>query len=453
MIPSVMARHERYRHPSSAAPPSRKPPRTRQVALGSVAREWTRIGITGFGGPPVHIALLRELVVQREAWLDGAVFEDALAACGMLPGPTSTQLAIFCAYRAGGAAGAVVGGLGFVAPSVVAILALSVLFLAENPPLWVQGAGAGAGAVVAAVALRAGIGLLGPSWRRVQTPTPKASPRPRVRQGVLLSRRLGRLPAELRPLWSSEGRVIRWFLYLAAGLAAAALLGAYLVLVLLGAGLLEVVFSNQGREGLGAAIFLPVGLAKTARPGQVLAVAASSGGIGALAWTAFKVGALAFGGGFVIVPLMQNDAVHVYHWMTATQFLNAVALGQVTPGPVVATVAAVGYAAGGIGAGVLAAVVAFAPSFAFVLLAGNRFERLRANRRARAFLDGAGPAAIGAIFGAAVTLAAALSEVWQAVLLALAAVALLALRRGIVPTLLLAGTAGSIGALAGLPVP
>src|SRR6185437_11385433 len=125
-------------------------------------------------------------------------------------------------------------------------------------------------------------------------------------------------------------------------------------------------------------------------------------GIGALAWTAFKVGALSFGGGFVIIPLMQGDAVHTYHWMTNPEFLDAVALGQVTPGPVVATVAAVGYGAHGLAGGLVAAAVAFAPSFTFVLVAGGRFERLRRSPAAQAFLAGAGPAAIGAIGGAAV---------------------------------------------------
>jgi chromate transporter len=155
----------------------------------------------------------------------------------------------------------------------------------------------------------------------------------------------------------------------------------------------------------------------------------------------------------VIIPLMQGDAVNVYHWMTDSQFLNAVALGQVTPGPVVATVAAVGYAAHGIGGGVLAALIAFTPSFSFILLGGGRFERLRANRGARAFLDGAGPAAIGAILGAGVALAAALSEPWQFGVLVLAAVALLVLRRGVVQTLLAAGVIGVVVALAGGPLP
>jgi chromate transporter len=179
----------------------------------------------------------------------------------------------------------------------------------------------------------------------------------------------------------------------------------------------------------------------------------SVGGIGALAWTAFKVGALSFGGGFVIIPLMQGDAVHTYHWMSNGQFLSAVALGQITPGPVVATVAAVGYAAHGLAGGLLAALVAFTPSFSFILLGGGRFEQLRNNQSARAFLDGAGPAAIGAIIGAAIVLAGALHEAWQFAILAAAVIALLILKRGIVETLLAAGALGVIAAVAGAPLP
>jgi chromate transporter len=139
--------------------------------------------------------------------------------------------------------------------------------------------------------------------------------------------------------------------------------------------------------------------------------------------------------------------------MSAAQFLNAVALGQVTPGPVIHTVAVVGYAAAGVGGALLAAAVAFSPSFAFILLGGRHFDRLRRDRRVRAFLDGAGPAAIGAILGSAIPLARALVEAWQFAVLAAAAVALLALRRGVVPTLLGAGAVGVVVALAGGPLP
>ncbi len=378
--------------------------------LNVIAREWLRIGLIGFGGPPAHISLLRDLMVRRKGWMDARAFEDANAACSLLPGPSSTQLAIFCAYRVGGPAGAVIGGLGFVVPAVVMVLALSVLFLSSAPPEWVRGAGAGAGAAVAAVAVRAGGELIRPSYEHAM---------------------------------AGHGHRLRWLAYLVAGIAAAIAIGPYLVLVLVACGLFEVLRrTGSGRDA-----------AASWSPAALLTGAASTGGIGALAWTAFKVGALSFGGGFVIIPLMQGDAVDVYHWMTDAQFLNAVALGQVTPGPVVATVTAVGYAAHGVGGALLAAAVAFAPSFSFILLGGGRFERLRRNDRARGFLDGAGPAAIGAILGSAVTLAGALSEDWQIGVLAGAAVALLVVRRGVVETLVLAGAVGAGLSLAGAPLP
>jgi len=172
-----------------------------------------------------------------------------------------------------------------------------------------------------------------------------------------------------------------------------------------------------------------------------------------LCWVALKVGALSYGGGFVIIPLMQADAVNHYHWMSAGQFLNAVALGQITPGPVVQTVAVVGYAAAGLGGALLASAVAFTPSFAFILFGADRFDRIRGDHRARAFLEGAGPAAIGAILGSAIALARALTQPWQYAVLAAAALFLLPLRRGVVPTLLLAGLAGTVIALAGGPLP
>jgi chromate transporter len=378
--------------------------------LNVIAREWLRIGLIGFGGPPAHISLLRDLMVRRKGWMDARAFEDANAACSLLPGPSSTQLAIFCAYRVGGPAGAVIGGLGFVVPAVIMVLALSVLFLSSAPPEWVRGAGAGAGAAVAAVAVRAGGELIRPSYEHAM---------------------------------AGHGHRLRWLAYLVAGIAAAIAIGPYLVLVMVACGLFELLRRTRSSRDSAASW----------SPAALLTGAASTGGIGALAWTAFKVGALSFGGGFVIIPLMQGDAVDVYHWMTDAQFLNAVALGQVTPGPVVATVTAVGYAAHGVGGALLAAAVAFAPSFSFILLGGGRFERLRGNDRARGFLDGAGPAAIGAILGSAVTLAGALSENWQVGVLAGAAIALLVVRRGVVETLVLAGAVGAGLALAGAPLP
>ncbi|MHB8692326.1 MAG: chromate efflux transporter [Solirubrobacteraceae bacterium] len=388
------------------------------LALATIAREWTRIGVTGFGGPPAHIALLRKLCVGR-GWIPEREFEQAIAACNLLPGPASTQLAIYCARRLAGPVGALVGGLCFIAPAVAAILLLSALFLAHSPPSWIRGAGAGAGAAVAAVAVQAATGLLVPSWKRASSPSKRA----------------------------------RWIAYVGLGAVGGAVLGPYLVLVLLGCGFAELLASRPAVLGAVASL-VPVG---PVRPlglfAPLAAVAVGVGGFGALTWVAFKVGALSYGGGFVIIPLMQHDAVHTYHWMSSAHFLDAVALGQITPGPVVATVAAVGYAAHGVGGGLLAALIAFSPSFAFVLLGGGRFEALRSSKRAEGFLAGAGPTAIGAILGAAVPLAGALSETWQAIVLAAAAVALLLAHRGIVSVLVGSGVIGAIVALAGGPVP
>ena len=330
-----------------------------------------------------------------------------------------------------------------------------------------KGAGAGAGAAVAAVAVQAGWSLLVPSWTR--------------------ARRAG------------PGRRFRWAAYLLAGGAAAATIGPWLVLVLLGCGVTELAVAQARGGGPGAAadgaggttgadgttadgttadgttadgttadgttadgttadgttaggtvpgIALPtVGVVRAAA-----AAVAGGGVLASVAWVAFKVGALSFGGGFVIIPLMRADAVG-RGWMTSGQFLNAVALGQITPGPVVLTVSAVGYAAAGLGGGLLAALVAFSPSFAFVLGGARYFSVLRTSRQAQSFLDGAGPAAIGAILGSAILLAGALSQPWQYAVLAGAVVLLLGLRRGVVVTLLAAAAAGLGVALAGGPLP
>ncbi|MCW3019112.1 MAG: Chromate transporter [Solirubrobacterales bacterium] len=378
----------------------RAQPRPRP-SLALIAREWGRIGCIGFGGPPAHIALFRELCVSRHGWLTDAELERAIAATNLLPGPASTQLAIYCAWRLHGNRGALLGGLCFILPGLVVILALAALFLSGSPPAWLRGAGMGAGAAVAAVAARAGIDVATPIWAR-------ATGRSRL-------------------------RVLAYGL---AGGIAVSLAGAELVLVLLACGAIELLDRR-----LVSPSWAP------------LAAVVAPGGTLALAWTSLKVGALAFGGGFVIVPLLQTDAVSVHHWMTHGQFLNAVALGQVTPGPVLQTVAVVGFAAGGLPDALLAALVAFAPSFAFILVGAARFERLLVNERVRAFLAGAAPAAAGAIIGATVPLAAALGERWQYAVLAVAAVSLLILRRGVVGTLLLAGCAGVLATLLGAPIP
>lgn len=387
-----------------------KEPATERVRLAIVAREWARIGCIGVGGPPSHIALLRELCVEQRRWLSAREFEDGIAATNLLPGPASTQLAMYCAWRLRGRLGAVVGGSCFILPGLIVILGLAALFLGPHPPLWIKGAAAGAGAAIPAVAVAAAMALAPASWRRTGT---------------------------------ARNRRVRWMAYVVFGFAAAAAIGPWLVLVLACCGVIEVAAGARGER--------TTSWLSGFTPGLIVHMSAV-GGLGALVWVAFKVGALSYGGGFVIIPLMQGDAVNTYHWMTGGQFLSAVALGQITPGPLVQTVAVVGYAAAGIGGGLLASFVAFAPSFAFVLFGAPHFERLRANTRVQQFLTGAGAAAIGAIAGSAIVLGLELEHLWQLGVLALAAAWLLGLRRGVVSALLVAAGLGVAAGWTGAPI-
>ncbi|MDQ8046133.1 MAG: chromate efflux transporter [Solirubrobacteraceae bacterium] len=386
---------DRTTAPAVSAPPLRR-----------IARDWGRIGCLGFGGPPAHVAMLRELCVERRRWIDDTTFEHDVATTNLLPGPGSTQLAILCAWRLRGGPGALVGGLAFILPGLVLIIALAAVFLGSPPP-WIRGIGAGAGAAVVAVALHAGAALVPASASRTRG-------------------------------WSR----VRWSAYVVAGAAAAATLGAWLVLVLIACGVLE----RLVRHGM------PTALGDLTGGIPLAMLVTSAGGLGALSWTAFKVGALSYGGGFVIVPLMQGDAVAHHHWLTKPEFLDAVALGQATPGPVVHTVAAVGYAAHGIGGALLAAVVAFAPSFSFVLIGAGRLERWRDAPGPRAFLLGAGPAAIGAMLGSAVPLAAGLHAAWQVAVVVAAAGLLFVARRGVVSAIALGAVAGLSAAALGAPL-
>jgi chromate transporter len=361
--------------------------------------------------------MLRDLCVDRRRWIEPAEFEDALAACNLLPGPASTQMAIYCAWRVAGQAGGLLGGLAFVLPGLLVIVVLAALFLASSPPRLLLAAGAGAGAAVAAVAVHAAAGLVPASWGRAGT---------------------ARAPR------------VRWVAYAAVGAVSAATLGPWLVLVLLACGVVEAVVRLRGRV-----LPDPAGPSGSTAPavGWLGTSVVTGGVLASVAWVAFKVGALSYGGGFVIIPLMQADAVGRHHWMTGPQFLDAVALGQVTPGPVVHTVSVVGYAAAGLAGALVAAVVAFLPSFAIVLGFASRFDRLRRSPRPQAFLAGAGPAAVGAILGSAVPLTRALAAGWQYGVLALAAVLLLALRRGVVLTLLVCAAVGVGLVAAGAPLP
>ena len=379
------------------------------VSLREVVTQWGRIGCIGFGGPPAHISLLRQLCVVEKKWLTEDYFEDAIATCNLLPGPASTQLSILCAWTVAGLPGAILGGLAFILPGLVLIIGLASLFLATSAPTWILAAGAGASSALAVVALHAGVTLVPSSWHRATSH-------------------------------------VRWLLYVSAGAIAAIFAGAWVVVVLLICGAIEMTIRRTHAGPFSLTPFMTF-------LGALNHDSVREGIAGSLVWTAFKVGALSYGGGFVIIPLMFEDAVERFSWMTESQFLDGVVLGQITPGPVVHTVAVVGFAAGGVFGAVLAAAVAFVPSFLLIGFGARHFEKIRMNVSVRSFLDGAGPGAIGAIIGVAVPLLLSLSQNWQYVFAALSVVIVFVLRRTTFQTLLLMATAGVVVVQCGLSLP
>ncbi len=267
----------------------------------------------------------------------------------------------------------------FITPSVAFVLALSVVLLHRGRAPWLSALALGAAAAVPAVAVRAAC---------------------EIGRGYFAER-------------AHLARRIRIVTYAAIGAATCLLAASWLPLGLLSCGAIELVLvRTSGQSPRSHLVVLAMGVAKSS-----------------LAWTALKVGALSFGGGFVIVPMMRGDAVTTHHWTTASMFATAVAIGQITPGPVVATVAAVGYAAGGVADGIFASAIAFAPSLLFIGAGASHFDRVRQRPDVRRFLDGAGPAAAGAIVGAAVLLARACTHSWQWPLIVVAALIVTTSRR------------------------
>lgn len=379
------------------------------VPLREILWHWGRIGVVGFGGPPAHIALLRQLCVVEKKWLSDDYFEDGIATCNLLPGPSSTQLSILCAWSVAGLPGAFVGGLAFIIPGLIAIIGLASVFLSSSAPQWVLAAGAGASSALAIVALHSGFSLIPASWKRT--------------------------PSRLR-----------WIFYVTAGVIAAMLAGSWVVVVLVGCGMFELFTRRMRDASLSVAPVIALAVAmhtETVRQGIT----------GSLIWTALKVGALSYGGGFVIIPMIFTDAVERFSWMTESQFLDAVVLGQITPGPVVHTMSAVGFAASDVSGALVAALVAFGPSFLLIGVGARHFEKIRLNVSIRSFLNGAGPAAIGGILGVSVPLLMSLSAQWQFVLAALSLFIVLALKRSPFQTLLITATLGVIVVQAGMSLP
>jgi chromate transporter len=368
--------------------------------LAEVAGLFVKLGIIGFGGPAAHIALMREEVVRRRRWVSDARFLDLLGMTNLIPGPNSTEMAIHLGYVRAGWPGLLVGGAGFILPAVVIVLALAWLYVRYGTTPAATSALYGVIPVIIAVVVQA-------MWA------------------------LGRAAVK-GPLLGAIGVLVLGLAVL--GVNELALLfggGGVMVLVRLGRRAPTTAAALAGLSGPGAAL------------GQG-ALAGAGVALDTLFLVFLKIGATLYGSGYVLLAFLRNDLVHRLGWLSDRQLLDAIAVGQVTPGPVFTTATFVGYVlAGGSGA-LLATIAIFLPSFVFVALSHPLLPRLRRARGTAAFLDGVNVAALGLM--AAVTWQLARSAITDWFTAALAVVAgVLLVRGGINSAWLIAA-----GALAGV---
>jgi len=361
---------------------------TARARLGELARLFLKLGAVGFGGPAAHIAMMEDEVVRRRRWLSREEFLDYVGATNLIPGPNSTEMAIHVGRARAGTPGLIVAGACFIAPAVL---------------------------VVGAIA-----------WAYVRFGTLPAA------AGVLYGVKPVVIAVVLQALWGLGRTAVKswWLAALGAAAAAAAALGVHELLVLAGALVLGTLRGRASEPGTGAR---SLGLATASGAGVAGAPVVVAGGVGAAAlglWPLFgiflKVGAVLFGSGYVLLAFLRADLVSRLHWLTERQLLDAVAVGQVTPGPVFTTATFVGYVLRGVPGAAVATVGIFLPAFVYVALSGVLLPRLRRSSVARSALDGLNVASLALM--AVVTwqlAAAALIDPWTGVLAAAAAVLLL----------------------------
>ena len=375
---------------------------------------YLRIGLLGFGGPQAHMALLRSELVEGRHWSTAEQFDEGLVLCEALPGPASSQMAIYLGWLQRGWRGGLVSGICFLLPGLLIVLLLSELWRSGQSSEFFTTALATVQPVMAAIIWTFAWKLLRDRRERWQRKTALA-----VGIGVLLNAVLALpLPAGL--------------LLLVAGMARVRLQPA--------ARDNPAGDSKQQNKLSGLLIPLPMAMAPWAMTAPGL--------LAQIFGLFFKTGLLVFGGGLVIIPLLEQQVVQ-QGWLSAGQFLDGVTIGQITPGPVVLTGAFVGYQAGWVQGGAAMAVTGalvataglFAPSFGMILIATPLLQRLRGQPRVRGFLDGVLAGVAGAMAAAALSLSiAALQGGWLMLQVAVFATALwLSLHRSIRPLPLIAG--------------
>ena len=369
----------------------------RRARVLELARVFATLGIIGFGGPAAHIALMRREVVERRGWLTDAQLVDLIGVTNLIPGPNSTEMAMHVGRLRAGGIGLVVAGLAFILPAATIVLALAVAYVELGSTPGGEALLYGIKPVITAIVL---VALA--AFARTALTGP-------LRIGVAVA---------VATLW---------------------LVGVNeLVLLVAGAAAVAVARLGTHHPWAAAGLVLPVA--------GVGAAAASSVSVATLGAVFLKAGALLYGSGYVLLAFLRGDLVERLAWLTDAQLLDAVAVGQVTPGPLFTTATFVGYLLAGIPGAVVATIAIFLPGFVFVALIGPIANRLRDRPLTAALLDGVNAAALGLM--AAVTLELGRSALVDPLSVALAVAAGVALAWGHVPSVLLVALGGVAGVAA-----
>ena len=358
------------------AGPSETQPELRGTT-GEVARLALKLGFTAFGGPAAHIAMLHEEVVTRRKWLGEQRFLDLLGATNLIPGPNSTEMVIHVGFIRAGYPGLLAAGLGFILPAAAIVLALAWLYVQYGTTPTGEWLLYGIKPVIIAVVLQA--------------------------------------------LWGLGRKALKGPLLAAAGVAVFVgyLAGLNELLLLFGVGLLVAVIRTGRRRWAGGR------MAALVIPWLAVAPPAGAASLSQLFLVFLKVGGLLYGSGYVLLAFLHNDLVINLGWLTDQQLLDAVAVGQFTPGPVFTTATFIGYVVAGWPGAVVATVGIFLPSFLFVAALSPLIPRMRRSAGLAALLDGVNAAALGLMAAVTWQLGRAALVDWLTVLLALLAAGLL----------------------------
>jgi len=372
--------------------------------LGELAALFFRLGTTAFGGPAAHIAMMEDEVVGRRGWVTREAFLDMIGACNLIPGPNSTEMAIHIGHRRAGLAGSFVAGGAFIIPAATITVALAWAYVRFGAMPQVGGALYGVKPVIIAIIAQA-------LWR------------------------LGRTAARTRV-----------FAALTAASAAAAFAGLNEIALLLIAGIAAIGWRRLAdrRRTAGDGVLAAIGAAPAlAAPGAVVAAAAPFS-LGALFLVFAKIGAVLLGSGYVLLAFLQAELVVRRHWLTQGQLLDAVAVGQFTPGPLSCTATFIGYLLGRGGGAAVATAGIFAPAFFFVAVSGPLLPRIRRSPTAGSFLDGVNAASLALMIVVTWQLGrAAIVDLPTIVIAALSAFLLIGYRINSVWLILAGGLAGA----------